>query len=200
MVNNANTGRQELNPCPLCDGSKKKGYLVCANCHKIYVDEAAACVLRDETPLTKEEWGEQKIRERLPQLAKEVHTAQNHRDICKKLKAQKIEGIFRTKIKGQSLGPDVLDRVREKIEETDGKKIWAEVGGNRVVRELRIAEERFQEAKRLLDDLMAKKSETKKEEPSILAETVEILQTPEIEAGDNSSKPRKKAKINTKTK
>ncbi len=199
MENSANTSRQELNPCPLCDGFKKKGYLICANCHKVYVDEAAASVLRDETPLTKEDWGEQKIRERLPQLANEVHTAQDHREICKKLKSQKIEEIFRTKIKGQHLSLDVVDRVREKIEETDGKKIWIEVGGNRVVRELRIAEERLREAKRLLDDLMAKKGEANAEVPSVLTETVAVLQTPEIETGDNHNKP-KKVKAKTKTK
>jgi hypothetical protein len=131
----------------------------------MYLEEAASIALSGEVAPSKEEWGERKIQERLPILEKALAEARKALQISQRLQAQKIEEVFREKTKNQRLHLDIVAVIKRKILETDGNKIWEEVGGQRTFRNLKIAEARLKEANRLLEDL-SKKAEGFKDDPA----------------------------------
>ena len=158
--------RQEMVPCPLCEGQKRRGYLVCTNCNQGYVKEAANAVFNGQPALLKEDWGEEKIRVRLPDLREAVAKAREEYRRCQELQSKRIDEILLEKTKSQKLSLEVLTEVRKRLLEEQGREIWRTVGGAKAIWQLRTAESRLKEAVRLLRDLVAKRTATAEAPPS----------------------------------
>ena len=187
---------QEFVPCPLCEGNKKRGHMVCHNCHKLYIEEVADMVMAGEEAPAKESWAVKKLRARLVDLEMAVIKLERERDVCKEQKSGLLNELVREQTRGKFLHPDIATRIRAKIDEKEGRGLWSEVGGHRVVRDLRIAEARLAEAKRILSKADEPPEETKAEvkPKEVKAEKPEKVKTKKAEAKKKDKKAEAKKK------
>jgi len=192
---------QEFVPCPLCEGNKKKGHMVCHNCHKLYIEEVADMVMAGEEAPTKESWAVKRLRARLVDLEVGLIKLERERDACKEQKRGLLNELFREQTRGKFLHPDIAARIRTRLDEREGRRLWSEVGGHRVVRDLRFAEARLAEAKRILEEI----PEETKVEVEVKAEKPEKVKTKKAETKPKTKKAEakkkdKKVKAETKPK
>ena len=181
-----------LVPCPLCDGRKKKLYLVCFSCHNRYEEE---CKKQEEkyneiaadtiyqgiptppkpTKISKEEWGKIEISLAIPRLKEEVEKTGKALTSAEKEKTKIVEEIYKAKVGDKMVSPEIRAGIIRRIEDNEGREIWRNLDGNKLFRDLRMAEDRLREAQRLLEDLSSKKANCTDPIPIILREVEQFL-------------------------
>jgi len=166
MQNNQNHNqisnhKPDVVACPLCDGFKikaegEKQFAVCFKCKQRYLKEAASLALGGTTPPVYEEWLVEKITANLPALQETLEQARKKVETLKGEQVKLLNEGFEKRVGGIVMSQEVEDEARRTYWADNKERVWKDLGGNAAIRNLHMAEDRLEEAKKVLADLKAK--------------------------------------------